>query len=479
MRVTKLILKRGEVRQIERITDGITPTNKDITLAYDFAKDMYSMFREKVNKRKIIKSYWEIFKDIRFQYTKFHMIDLMKNVDFYGRVRNFIRYFMSSRTFHELDKLDPMEALEIFLNMFNPPPPPPPQPKPQPQQGQGQDGDDDQDQDEEEDDQKQQQKKQGGKGKGKPQQQDQGGRSADEDNLPIDMGQFKQQLPQIEKTLESGILDNEDFQDYLVKHAGVGHSELKIGNITKLIEKISQKLTDRELEIFYVARKKEVTERYRRDEVLESVPYPEDEMTVKNIDNPMEILKLVPTQYAYDDDIFMQKLVKKQLLVKDYQARRLKRQALYLLIDVSGSMSGMKNIYACGVALAFVRQAVSEGSTYYLRFFDDSPHELNKVTTKEEAEKMSEKLVKQPFSGGGTSIQNAIARAVDDITHAPDKFEKAEIMIISDGEDTVNMGKNDLKDIKLHSTIIDGANGGLKELSDSYLELRSNELENN
>jgi len=461
MRVTKLQLEPDEIKQIEALTDEVTAANKDITLAYDFSKDAYSLFKEKVNRRRVIKSYWDIFKDIRIGYTKYKTMDLMKNVDYYGRVRNFFRYFTASRLFHELDKLDPLEALETFLKMFQPPQqqqqqPPPPQPKPQ--------------QDQEEDEQQQKQQK-------KSQQQDQGGRSADEDNLPIDMTQFKQQLPKIEKALESGILDKEDFQNYIGQHAGVGHNELRIGNIIDLISKISKRISDRELEIFYVARKKEVTERYRRDEVLESVPYPEDEMTVKNLDNPVDILKLVPTQYAYDDDIFMQKLIKKELLIRDYQARRLKRQALYLLIDVSGSMSGMKNVYACGVALAFVRQAITEGSTYFLRFFDDSPHELHKVTSKEDAEKMSDVLIKQPFSGGGTSIQSAISQAVNDITKSPEDFEKAEIMVISDGEDNVSLDKGDLKDVKVHSTIIDGQNKGLKVISETYTELRSNELD--
>jgi uncharacterized protein with von Willebrand factor type A (vWA) domain len=361
---------------------------------------------------------------------------------------------MISRLFHELDKLDPIEALETFLKMFQPPQQQQ-TPPPQPQGGQGQ----------------QQQ------GKQKSKQKDQGGRSADEGNLPIDMTEFKQQLPKIEKILDSGLLDKEDFQEYLGQHAGVGHSELKVGNVVDLIDKISKRLSDRELEIFYVARKKEATEVYRRDEVLESVPYPEDEMTIKTIDNPMEILKTIPTQYAYDDDLFMQKLIKHDLLVREYQARRLKRQALYLLIDVSGSMSGAKNVYACGVALAFVRQAISEGSTYFLRFFDDSPHELHLVKSKEDAEKMSDILIKQPFSGGGTSIQNAITQAVEDITKSPEKFEKAEIMVISDGEDTVNLGEEDLKKVKVHSTIIDGENKGLKMLSETYLELNSSELD--
>ena len=460
MRVTKLKLTPEEQEQIEIMTDEITQTNKDITLAYDFSKDAYALFKEKVNRRRNFKSFWQLFDDIKKQYTVYKLGDLMKNVDFYGRVRNFFKYFMLSSLFRELDKLDPMEALDAFLHMFQPP-----------QQQQQQSQQNQNDQEEEQEGQKKPQKK-------TSQQKDQKGLSGDESNLPIDMTEFKKQMPKIEKMLDSGLMDKEDLQNYLGKNAGVGHSELKIGNIMDLIKKISQNVSQRELEIFYVARVKEVTERYRRDEVLESVPYPEDEMAIKTIDNPNEILKTIPTQYALDEEVFLQKLVKKELLIRDYQARRLKRQALYLLIDVSGSMDGMKNIYACGVALAFVRQAVEEGSTYYLRFFDDRPHNLISVKTKEEAEKMTDILIRQPFSGGGTSIQSAITRAVEDITTAPEKFEKAEIMVISDGKDTVSLDKRDLKNVKVHSTIIDGENHGLRGLSETYTELKSSELEN-
>ena len=461
MRVTKLKLEKEEIDQIETLTDEITSANKDIVLAYDFSKDAYSLFKKKVNRRRSFKSFWQLFNDIRKQYTIYKLGNLMKNVDFYGRVRNFFRYFMFSSLFKELDKLDPMEALEAFLHMFQPPQ----QQQKQPQQDKGN-----------EEEEKKEQQGQGQKKPEKSKQKDQKGLSGDEGNLPIDMTKFKEQMPKIEKILDSGLMDKEDLQDFLGKNAGIGHSEIKIENIVDLIDKISNNVSERELEIFYVARVKEVTERYRRDEILKSVPYPEDEMAIKTIDNFNEILKTIPTQYALDEEIFLQKLVKKELLVRDFQARRLKRQALYLLIDVSGSMRGAKNIYACGVALAFVRQAIDEGSTYYLRFFDHEPHKLFNIKTKKEAEKMMDVLVRQPFSGGGTNIEKAITTAVNDIIEAPEKFEKAEIMIISDGEDNVNLNKRDLKKIKLHSTIIDGKNDGLEMLSDTYIELSSSDL---
>ena len=451
MRITKLQLDPEEAKAVEELTDAVISENKDVTLAYDFSKDIYSLFKEKVSRRRIIKSYWDIFKDVRALYARHKTMDLMKNVDFYGRVRGFLRYLIVSHLFHEMDKLDPIDALEAFLNMFQPPQ--------QQQQQQNQSQSSGQNKDDEQ-----------------QQQQDQDGTSADEDNIPIDMTEFRQSLPSIERALDSGIMDSEDFQQFLGKKAGIGHNDLKIGNIKNTIDKISKSVSDRELEIFYVARKKEATDLYRRDEVLESVQFPEDEMNINTIDSPMDILKTVPTQYAYDDDVFMQKLVKKELLIRDYQARRLKKQVLYILVDISGSMSGTKNIYACGVSVAFIRQSLKEGSTYFLRFFDSSPHDMHTVKSKADAEKLEDMLLKQPFSGGGTNIQAAVLKAVDDITKSPENFEKAEIMIISDGEDRVSLDKEMLKGVKIHTTIIDGRNTGLKDASDTYIELDSNEL---
>ena len=188
MRITKLQLDKEEIKQIEALTNEVTQANKDIILAYDFSKDVYSLFKEKVNRRRIFKTFWQLFFDIKKQYTLFKVGDLMKNVEFYVRVKNFFKYFTFTALFRELNKLDSMEALEAFLNMFKPP---------QEQEGQGLDKQD---------------KKQGGK------QKDQKGMSADEGSLPIDMTKFKQEIPKIEKMLDSGLLNKEDFQDFLGKN---------------------------------------------------------------------------------------------------------------------------------------------------------------------------------------------------------------------------------------------------------------------
>lgn len=461
-------------------------TVKDFTLSVDFAKDAFALFKEEISKRKMLKSYWELFQDVRKLYARYQIGDLIKNVNFYVKTRSFFRDFIYSSLFHELDKLDPVEALEKFLKMFQPPPPPQPQPKPQPKKGpkggkgkgKGKGKGQGQPQQKQGKGGKQGQTQKQGSGSPSGKSQDKKGLSANEANLPIDMTKFRKNLPKIEKALDSGILNKGDFQKYLSKSAGIGHKEIEIGNIVKLIEKIATELHERELDIFYIARKKELTEKYRREKVLKSVPFPDNEMSVDRLKKHEDLLKTVPTQFALDDDLFFQKFLKKELLVRDYQSRRLKKQALYMLIDVSGSMRSARNTYASGVSLSLVRQAIDEGATYFLRFFDGSPHDLHKITTKKEAEEMASVLVKQPYSGGGTNIEAAIEKAIIDIKKDPIKFEKAEIMVITDGEDGVNLSKKDLKGIKVHSTIIDGDNSGLEDISETYTKLDSNDIEN-
>lgn len=471
MRITKTQLTPKTVERIAELVDGIT-TTKDFTMSVDFACDAYALFAEEVSKRSIIKGYWELFTDVRKLYAFYKIGNLMESFDFYNRIKNFFKFFMFSQLFRELDKLDPMEATEYFLKMFQPPDQKPkPQPKPQPQQQQQEEKADDSSPQQSEDEQKPDTHE-----SPSGDSEDQKGLSADEDNLPIDMGEFKKQMPQIEKALESGILDKDDFQEFAGNQAGIASSQISISNIGEIVKQLASKLSRRELDIFYVARKKELTDVYRRDEVLNSVQFPDNEMSVKDMETHQEVLKVLPSQFALDDDVFTEKLAKKELQVRDYQSRKLKKQALYMLIDVSGSMDGSKSIYASGVGLALVRQAIDEGSIYFLRFFDGSPKELHRISNHEEAKQMAHTLAKRPYSGGGTNISSAIMKAVNDIENDPVAFEKVEIMVITDGEDSVNIDKNQLKGVKIHSTVIDGKNNGLKKISESYTELKSYEL---
>ena len=558
MRVTNSKIARGEKREIGDIVDGNVLVD-DFTLSTDFAEDLLGLLKAESRKSAEFKDFWKLFGDIKDLYTKYQLGDLMKNVRFYnGDVKPWMERFIESELFKELDKLEPMDALKLLLEMFKP--------EQQEQEvpgmggqgnkdgdpqgsngnskgdnqgnnggkdskqgssdkgqgtggsGKGKDGTNqdvgnDQDQSQKQDQGQQngkdqtssgnrdgqqgdgsQKEWQGGNQRRKNKRRDSGdtqdnnqspsrrntkdqrGLSADRGSAPLDMESLEDKLDKIDNLLKAGILDRKDFREHISGRAGVGVADITLSNIGDIVDKISRTIRERDLDIFYVARKQESTDVYRRDEVLESVELPDNEMSVKQMERHQEILKILPAQWAYPDDIFNEKLLKKELQVRDYQSRRLKKQALYILVDVSGSMEGGCDAYAAGTALSLVRQAVEEKSVYFLRFFDMSPKELITVTTKEEAGKLADILLNCPFSGGGTNINRALQKAVEDITTYPDKFEKMEIMLITDGEDHVTMSKKDLKDVKLHSVVLTNDNPPLKKLSDTYIMLNYNEI---
>ena len=113
---------------------------------------------------------------------------------------------------------------------------------------------------------------------------------------------------------------------------------------------------------------------------------------------------------------------------------------------------------------------------YFLRFFDDSPSQMERVETKEDATRVGAILVKQPFSGGGTNFDRALRTAMDDIKKDKETFDKVEIMLITDGDCDTSVTKKELDGIKLHTTVIDGRNGILEQISETYTVLSTAEI---
>jgi len=308
-------------------------------------------------------------------------------------------------------------------------------------------------------------------------------------DLPIDMNKFNQQMPEIEKALENNILNDEMFRGIIERQAGTGHNSLKtIEGLTKNIQKIAQNVTDETYRILDIARKVGATEQYCREEQRSPVDYPEKDWKIQNIRSVNDLPKILPYQFGYPDELFDKMLFDKDLKMKQYESRRKKKQVIYLLIDCSGSMDGRNQTVACGIALAYVKKALTESSIYFYRFFDDHPHELKKVTNEQEAQKEVKYLMDYHYSGGGTSIDTAIHQAIDDINNpklfkqeADDKsdlYDRADILVITDGGDTVSLTKEFLEEKKiiLHSFVIGMEHEQLKNLSTYYESLSDDKV---
>ena len=478
MRITNHKIDPKVEEEIERMTLKSGGIN-DTLVATDFSKDMYSLFEDGQGS---FLGMWDIFSKIRDLYVKWRIKDLPKSVDFYMDIKNFMKDFTKGDLYRKLKQLPPLEALAIFLGLFQPPQ--------QPQSGQGEgesgEGDQESEQGESPKDEKDDDKKGSNKGKSKPQvnkggkgeQGEQPKEQHSKNNLPIDLDRAKANMKKINKIVGSGVLDDKDLQQITaMMGAGDEVKDINISDLNQdLIDKLSSKISDKDLAIFKVARHKELLDVYKMGTEISKSEFPDNELSINKMQHASEFFRVLPEQLALDDDIFFMKLAKNDLTVREYQTKKQKKQALYLLIDVSGSMSGARSVYASATALALVRQAVRSEAIYFLRFFDERPSQLERVQTKDDATRVGQMLVQQPFSGGGTNFDNALRTAIEDIKKDKETFDKVEIMLITDGDCYVTVTKKELGDIKLHSSVIDGHNDTLKQLSETYTMLSTAEI---
>lgn len=502
MRITNLQLTQPQAEYVNNITleknEAINPKTKK-PVSVDFSKDLFALF-ETLTPHKVIKEVEQIGAEVKDGYIRRELTNYYKVKDHYEAIRKFMREFTHTRLYQHLQSLNnPEKALEIILDMFSPPPPKQEGgQKPKTGQGQGQSqqkGQNTPSEDEAQDGQDSGQKQ---PDKDQPQEMD----TAPEQELSntppdplLDIEKFKQDMPAIEEILRDNVLDDEMFRSVVEDQAGTGHNSLTtIEGIAKNIKKIADSIKRGDFKILDVARKFDATEQYSREEEVKDVDYPEKDWRISSMKNLSDFPNILPYQFLYPNEIFDKMLIDKDLKVKQYQSRRKKKQVLYILIDVSGSMSGARQLVATSIAVAYLKKAISEKSIYFFRHFDDRPFDLHKVTTEIEATKEIKWLLKNPKSGGGTCINNALTKAIEDInnpelfkqsqeeielndrTTLDDKqlYERADILIITDGEDNVSVTAKTLEEKKvvLHTFLIEGENSSLAQISKTCQRLK-------
>lgn len=95
---------------------------------------------------------------------------------------------------------------------------------------------------------------------------------------------------------------------------------------------------------------------------------------VGNVDN------MVLTQLAYDDDVFEQKYVDRELFFYTHEKQyENERRIHHVLVDGSASMRGVREVFARGLALALCKRLALLGEDVVLRFFDSRLYEGVKV----------------------------------------------------------------------------------------------------
>ena len=213
----------------------------------------------------------------------------------------------------------------------------------------------------------------------------------------------------------------------------------------------------------------EETDTYIR---VKKTPSPRGELEGYELGNDVE--KIVPSELALPKELFLVKYAERDLLLyrkvvsRDYGK-------FYILLDKSGSMMGLKIIWAKAVALALAQRAVRERREFYVRFFDSIPYPPIHISRRihgRDVIKLLEYLARIR-ANGGTDITRAILTAVDDIVSTTPRSRVSDIILITDGEDRVaiDMVKKGLAraNARLHTVMIHGNNPDLRAISESYM----------
>jgi len=144
-------------------------------------------------------------------------------------------------------------------------------------------------------------------------------------------------------------------------------------------------------------------------------------------------------------------------------------------------MMGKRHNMAVAVLISLCRKSIKDGDKLFIRLFDESPHKRMDVTTAGLAKRTEYSLLTSSFSGGGTSITNALRKATDEIEQFKNDpnsdIGKCEILLITDGEDygiDVDHYKGRFKknQIDLHTVLVaegtDAGHDSLKALSVTF-----------
>lgn len=90
---------------------------------------------------------------------------------------------------------------------------------------------------------------------------------------------------------------------------------------------------------------------------------------------------IVLSEFAYEDDIFAQKVLDNELYFYGHEKQRQQERHLhYLLVDSSASMRGEREVFARGLALALWKKLALGGQEVMLRFFDSRLYEAVRMS---------------------------------------------------------------------------------------------------
>ncbi|MEI8269813.1 MAG: hypothetical protein WCG45_00430 [bacterium] len=145
-----------------------------------------------------------------------------------------------------------------------------------------------------------------------------------------------------------------------------------------------------------------------------------------------------------------------------------KKQLLYIIIDCSGSMgSGQRIFKAGGILMNRLKAVIAGEAELYVRLFNTSLKQEYHAGTPTEAKELIKHFTEKNYSGGSTDISGCARSAqkrIDEII-ADGATYKPELVVITDGDDSIDLKISDFKGTKMHAFVVECSNTKLCELA--------------
>lgn len=168
---------------------------------------------------------------------------------------------------------------------------------------------------------------------------------------------------------------------------------------------------------------------------------------------------------------FLYEAVTGQLPVRERVTRQDKKQAIFILVDGSGSMSGRKHHKATGVVMNRLKAVVAGDAEVWVSVFDTEMSEPSHAGNAEEAKELIKKFRQGNFRGGGTDITMVVKAAhafIEEKVNAGEALWRPEVVVLTD-EDSSTQGlrKSEIKGTRVHGFAIERKNKPLVDFAKS------------
>jgi uncharacterized protein with von Willebrand factor type A (vWA) domain len=169
--------------------------------------------------------------------------------------------------------------------------------------------------------------------------------------------------------------------------------------------------------------------------------------------------------YRQNKSYFLYQAVAHQLPVRERVTRVERKQAIFILMDGSGSMRGRKHWKATGVVMNRLKAVLTGDAEVFVSVFDTSLGKVRRASTRQEARDLIRDFARGNFTGGGTDIGAAVKAAhkfIEDAIKGGASLYRPEVCVLTDEDSSSSsVSRGDIPGTRVHGFAMEVANPSL------------------